>query len=284
MIATESPRMARLRAVLAGQPGEQPFREVFGIVAGAEYPGLPAWRDENEREQATTESLRALEKWDVAFRKVPLNSRFVIDKGVVNSTVRLLRRIEFYRDDDANSDANLLAASPYMRDLRQVVVIRSCCNLLKPFTGSTEVRALRVVEVTNSSISDETWNRIALAPGFALLERLSLHDLDVWPAGLARALDGTPGRALRDLELWDVPQGRELLRDVLLPRKGIVSQLTSLALVRCYLRDEHADALARASDLRGLHTLDLRKNEISAKARKAILDAPQFRSTRVIFD
>lgn len=284
VIAAGSRRMDRLRTVLAGTPDEQAFSEVYGIVSGREYPGLPPWRDEHEKEEATTEALRSLEKWPDALRSAPLNSREVIDSGVVAPSTRLLRRIQFYRDDDANSEANLLAKSPHMADLRQIVVTRSCCDLLKPFTGSTEVRALHVVEVNDSPIFDETWNRLTAAPAFAGLERLALSSIKIRAVDLGVVLDGTPGRALHDLELRKIANGSELLRDVLSPRKTILKQLTSLALHDCFLRDPSAETLANAADLKGLATLDLRKNQFSATGRKTILGAPQFHSTRVLFD
>lgn len=284
VILAGSRRMERLRTVLAGTPDEQAFSEVYGIVSGRKYPGLPPWRDEHEKEEATTEALRSLEKWPDALRSAPLNSREVIDNGVVAPSTRLLRRIQFYRDDNANSEANLLAKSPHMADLRQIVVTRSCCDLLKPFTGSTEVRALHVVEVNDSPIFDETWNRLTAAPAFAGLERLALSSIKIRAVDLGVVLDGTPGRALHDLELRKIANGSELLRDVLSPRKTILKQLTSLALHECFLRDPSAETLANAADLKGLTTLDLRKNQFSATGRKTILDAPQFHSTRVLFD
>ena len=232
-----------------------------------------------------TEALRVLENWDDAFRSCSPNSRWLIDKGVATPLARLCRKVHFYRDDNANTEAYALATSPHTRDLRQIVVTRSCCDLLSPFAASTTtVRALRVVEVHDSPIGDEGWNLLPSAPAFASVERLSLSNIMVPARELARVLDGTPGRALRDLELRSVSYAGELVREVLLPRKTIVKQLTSLAVNSCFLRDADAETFARASDLRGLHTLDLRGNEISARGRKAILDAPQFRSTRVLFD
>ena len=283
--AEASVRMIRLREALHAAPSKDAFRAVYDLIAesgnGYPTPDLPSWRDAQERLDATDEAERALATWDDSVRAYPINSTVLIAGEKVMPWAKLVRRVLIYRFP-AN-DMMTLARSPLMANLTQVEAVRSEGDVLEAFIGPTAIRRLVVIDIRRGYIAEDTWRRLVTAPQLATLERLRLSDLYVQPELLGAWLDGTPGRSLRELSLEEVSE--PVLRESVLARPVILGHLTALAARECHLDDATAALLARASDLAKLETLDLRDNpRITGVGRTVILDAPQFRSTTVLFD
>lgn len=286
--ANASPRMTRLREALHGAPSEDGFRRVFDLIAECSegYPtaDLPGWRDLQERRDAIDAAEVALRTWDDSTRLYGIDSDCFVTSTAVLPWAKLVRGVHVYRRSDNLGPARmaLIAASPLMAELNQIIVTRSEGDILEPFTQPTEVRRIVVLDITDGYVAPDTWRALATAPQLAALERLRLADMSVTPDALAAWLDGMPGRSLNHLELEAI--AGPVLQESVLPRPRILRQLASLAARDCYLDDHAAALLAGATDLAHLHTLDLRGNAgITQAGRAMIQGAPQFRSTTVLF-
>ena len=156
--------MNAVRAELRAAPSKERFTTILSIISEAPaYTNLPPWRDEQEREEAVTESERALEGWDESYRAADATSQNVLKGDTVQPAARLLRHLTFYRISAGSVSgwARAFAASPHMRGLRAIEIVKCDGDVMSGFAGPSEIRDLASLNLRDAYLADATWKALS---------------------------------------------------------------------------------------------------------------------------
>ncbi|WAS94179.1 hypothetical protein [Nannocystis punicea] len=276
-----STRRLLLRRLLAAPPVRITFAQVLGQLRERPAADLQ-WRDEDEQLEAIDEAEQVMAGWGEAEREGALGEAFFGDMRV-RPWARLLRRVVVARVEQNAWMLPALLQSPYAAGLTGLEIRRSEVDL-RAIAGSTQVRGLRRLILHDTAITEEEFAALVTTPNLAGLTHSTLSNLSLPPARLARWLDGTPGRSLRELVLAGFAGAEHL--EVLLARAPVLLRLRSLGVVDGYVGDAEVLRLAACEALGGLATLDLRgsRSPISQAAAAKLRAAPHLARTQVLLD
>jgi uncharacterized protein (TIGR02996 family) len=210
-----------------------------------------------------------------------LNARVFVERAPELFRLAPLRRLRLYQVGEV---ARELAATPELAGVR---VLELCdywrtplgAEGAKALASSPHLRRLEALDVYRNNVADAGLQALARAPWLAGLRLLNLRDNEVSAVGVRALADRTHTR-LTTLRL-----GRNPIRDAgasALAGASLLAGLASLDLDDCGLGEAGARALADSPHLRSLITLELDHNFLGAAGAAALAGAPWLGGVRTL--
>jgi hypothetical protein len=257
----------RLRELLRGPAARDGFRAILSLFA--------SWPPGEDRDDGLREAAVGLAGWPSEARRVDVATRWLFGaRSAVEPWAALVRTLEVRRVDQNAHLFTALMRSEHLAAL-EVLEIRDSSIDLGELARSQHVSALARLLLVEQTIHEREAEAIAASANFARLRALELVETTRAEPFLG---------AVAALETLGLEASLAGALASLLGRDALLEGLVELGLARNHLQDADAIALAGATRLARLRTLDLRRNDLSAAGRQAVVTAPQFRATRILFD
>jgi hypothetical protein len=196
-----------------------------------------------------------------------------------------LRHLAIEANPIGDAGARLIAAEPFFRGLRILTIgdpSMTAAGLESLLGADSGLSALERLELHHAPIGNEAAKRIAASPLAAKLGSLGLVGVGLTDAGVVLL---SKSAALGGLQVLDL-SGNPLTAKgagALVARASKLKSLQSLRLRKTPVGDDAIKAIASSEAAARLHTLDLTATKLTDKGAEILAAAPALSSLEVLF-
>lgn len=268
-------RMQLLQEILQAGADENNWKAIIELFAS--WPGTPA------KEIAFEYGNQQMESWPDHLRVVNAAWRHLYHGSQLSAVAKIVRTIEILqREQHGNAEMQIITRSPFIKDLRRLVVRKSSLYadgmrslVTTPYLASLSFLALELLTLT-----DEEFDIFCTASMFHSLTWLRLRNIGLNTKLVTRLIQSPVLKKVNRLELPGNHLDDNSMAMLVASEKCV--NLKSLNLSGNFIRDEGARILAETKNLYNLEELDVSNNNLSSPAIAAMRQSTVLKNARII--